>query len=224
MSTHLPKVDHTQFDREKWKVWHKNHPLIIHWRLNPGLAFNELILGQRNPEVMLIDKHSDKAECDSTFVPCPHCGELNSSKLYAHDNAFKNWAGLYCGSCDKQIPTVLNLFSFLALIITFPLFICFTMFYKEKVKTASIKRTKKLREQYTNNTLPTAEDTSFTKLGFQFGLYFFGAMCVSSLFLSDSMTDFELRDMGVLAICSCFAGLLFGVLMKFMVGRKPKRT
>ncbi|MBF7074236.1 transposase [Glaciecola sp. MH2013] len=41
---------------------------------------------------------------------------------------------------------------------------------------------------------------------------------------ADSVSDFELRDIGVLAICSCFAGLLFGVLMKFMVGRKPKQS
>ncbi len=48
-----------EFDKEKYKVWKLPHPMLLHWIINPGLAFNELILGQRIPKITLIDKTSD---------------------------------------------------------------------------------------------------------------------------------------------------------------------
>lgn len=36
--------------------------MMLHWILNPGLAINELILGQRVPKVSLEDKSVDKPE------------------------------------------------------------------------------------------------------------------------------------------------------------------
>ena len=60
------------FDKNKYKVWKLPHPMLIHWILNPGLAFNELILGQRIPKITLIDKTSDAPLMERQYVPCPH--------------------------------------------------------------------------------------------------------------------------------------------------------
>lgn len=49
-----------QYDKNKFKIWALPHPIVLHWILNPGLAFNELVLGQRLPKVILIDKESKK--------------------------------------------------------------------------------------------------------------------------------------------------------------------
>ncbi|WP_244213081.1 hypothetical protein [Idiomarina ramblicola] len=48
-----------EFDKDKYKVWRLPHPMLIHWVVNPGVAFNELALGQRIPKITLIDKASD---------------------------------------------------------------------------------------------------------------------------------------------------------------------
>ena len=44
------EISEMDFDTNKYKVWKLPHPMLIHWVLNPGLAFNELILGQRVPK------------------------------------------------------------------------------------------------------------------------------------------------------------------------------
>lgn len=221
MNQEPSKVDHTVFDRGKWNVWHKNHPLIWHWRLNPGIAFNEVILGQRMPEVSIVDKQSGEAECDSTYIPCPHCNELNSSRLYAQGNVFKNWFGLYCGHCKEQIPTVTNIFSYVLLAITFPIWIWVNICYKETLISQSINRTQSLRAKLDAGTLPTAKDISFIKVGVEFGVYFFVGMALFSLFVLKA-TFYSLL---VLFVCSILAGILFGVFMKLVMGTMTnKRT
>ena len=61
------------FDKDKYKVWQLPHPMVLHWILNPGLTFNELILGQRLPKVMLIDKKGDAPLMERQYVPCSEC-------------------------------------------------------------------------------------------------------------------------------------------------------
>ena len=50
---------------------------MLHWIINPGLAINELLLGQRVPKTMLIEKDSSKSLQEKTKIPCPHCDMLN---------------------------------------------------------------------------------------------------------------------------------------------------
>lgn len=61
------------YDTDKYKIYTWKSGVMLHWILNPGLAFNELFLGQRVPKVSLIDKTSDKPYMDRGFTPCPHC-------------------------------------------------------------------------------------------------------------------------------------------------------
>ena len=50
------KQNAMEFDKEKYKVYTWKNWMMLHWILNPGLAINELILGQRVPKVSLEDK------------------------------------------------------------------------------------------------------------------------------------------------------------------------
>ena len=114
-------MEYPEYDRNKYTVWALPNLMIWHWVLNPGLAFNELILGQRIPKVMLIDRTSDQPLGLRTYVPCPHCGTLHSGLLWGRGNAFGHWYGYICPTCDKIIPCLRNWTSKVILIITYPL-------------------------------------------------------------------------------------------------------
>jgi len=110
------------FDKNKYKVYTWKNWMVLHYILNPGLAFNELILGQRIPKVSLEDKTSDKPFLERSYVPCPHCETLHDGRTWSTQNgtAFKNWFGLYCPNCGEIIPCLMNLTTRLVLTITFP--------------------------------------------------------------------------------------------------------
>ena len=110
-----------QYDKSRFKTWALPHPIVLHWVLNPGLMFNELILGQRQPKVSLIDKESDKSLLERCYIPCPHCETLNDNRLWGKRNTFGHWFGLVCPSCHQVIPCLWNIFSLAVLAITFPL-------------------------------------------------------------------------------------------------------
>lgn len=133
-----------QYDKNRFKIRAIPHPLVLHWILNPGLIFNELILGQRIPKIILIDEESDKPLMERTYVPCPHCETLNDSRLWGKGNSFGHWFGFVCPNCHQIIPCLWNIFSFAILAITFPLWYFPARFYrhrwieKEKERLANV--------------------------------------------------------------------------------------
>ena len=110
-----------QYDKNRFKIWAMPHPLVLHWILNPGVVFNELILGQRVPKVTLIDTESDKPMLERSYIPCPHCETLNDARLWARRKAFGHWFGYVCPNCHQIIPCLWNIFSLAILVITCPL-------------------------------------------------------------------------------------------------------
>lgn len=96
-----------------FKVWTVRTPVMRHWVLNPGLAFNELVLGQRMPCEILFCR-----ECLSTLVRCPDCG-LQTERI-AGLGLF-HWFGLVCPDCGGRIPCVLNVTARVILMLTLPL-------------------------------------------------------------------------------------------------------
>jgi hypothetical protein len=116
-------VKYPDFDRAKYtdKIFPK--ALVWHWLLNPILAFNELIMGQRIPVVMLLDKTSKEPRYLRTYVPCPHCGSIHRSMLWGKGNALGHWYGCLCPNCDQIIPCLRNWTSRAILTITYPLWI-----------------------------------------------------------------------------------------------------
>ena len=94
MRTGEKGITNMDIDHNKYKVWKLPNLLLVHWILNPGLAFNELILGQRMPKVTLIDKTSDVPLMEKQYIPCPHCGAIHNGLIWSKKNAFGNWFGI----------------------------------------------------------------------------------------------------------------------------------
>jgi len=128
------KTKNMNYDNTKYKIWTWRNPLMLHCILNPGIAINELIFGQRIPKVTLIERNSTKPLAEKTIIPCPHCGTMHSGLKWTPQNntAFRNWFGLYCDNCEKTIPCLTNLTSYILLGITFPIWYWFKEKWKEK--------------------------------------------------------------------------------------------
>ena len=139
------------YDKTKYKVWTWKNPMMLHWIINPGLAFNELALGQRIPKVMLIEKNSNKRLGEKSFVPCPHCETLHTGLKWTPQNktAFRNWFGYYCDNCGGIIPCLTNLTSCIILVLTFPVWFWFKNKLKAKwLEAQKVKFSKPLNLSY----------------------------------------------------------------------------
>lgn len=49
-----------EIDTKKFRVYTWKHWASLHWSLNPGLALNELVFGQKMPKIYLEDIGSYK--------------------------------------------------------------------------------------------------------------------------------------------------------------------
>ncbi len=96
------------------------HLVLIHWLLNPGLVINEILLGQRIPRTSYTCIKCDRDLVLRQYYQCSQCGAFLSATLWARGNALGHWFGLFCPDCGGRIPTLLNVFSCIAVGITVP--------------------------------------------------------------------------------------------------------
>ena len=207
-----------QYDKNRFKIWALPHPLILHCILNPGLIVNELILGQRLPKVMLIDKKSDKPWMERAYIPCPHCETLNDHRLWAKWNAFGHWFGLVCPSCHEIIPCLWNIFSLAVLAITFPLWYFPARFFRPRWLEIEKKRLAQVLER------PLIQVKSinwFLRGTFYFGGFLWVAFEVLGV-LKGREWDFRaMFDM--LPVC-LLAGFIWGSFMHVCMNLKGRKT
>jgi len=204
------------YDKTKYKVWTWKNPMVLHWIINPGLAFNELALGQRIPKVMLVERNSPKSLNEKSWVPCPHCGLLHEGLKWSNQNgtAFKNWFGYYCDNCGKIIPCLTNLTTYIILGLTFPVW----FWFKDKWEA------KWLEEQKTKFSKPLnlvyLEPSKFQLLraGLYFGLTMYLLMQVLfPLIIGETPTKKGLlTGIPIWAV----AGFLFGFTLKIISSGK----
>ena len=212
-------MKYSEYDRKKYTVWALPHPLLLHWIINPGLAFNELILGQRMPKVTLIDKTLDKPLMERSFIPCPSCGTLHDGRFWAKKNAFGHWFGYVCPSCGEIIPCLWNLTSLLILVVTSPLWYFPVKFWKGKWIEFEKSRYQNIEKEYTPH-----EKTSWVKMGF-----FYGGLMWLFLGLAPQVYNFILRksfDWDFLLFSAALwaiAGFFFAAIMYIWLGLRPKR-
>ncbi len=203
-----------EYDKEKYKAWKLPHPLLLHWILNPGLAFNELILGQRLPKLTLIDKTSNAPLMERQYVPCPSCNALNDGRLWAKGNAMGNWFGYICPECGEKIPCLWNITSIVLLVLTFPVWIWIKLFFEEKW-------VEKERLRFSNVEsikLPEAKTISWIKMGAMFGFLMFCFMSLPQIL----MNRMPFTNIAIQIVIWAVAGLFFGLVMKFILGRRKK--
>ena len=204
----------------KFKTWKLSHPMLLHWVLNPGLCVNEVLLGQRVPKVTLIDKTSDAPLVERSYVECPHCHTLHNGQLWGAGNTFRHYAGYYCVTCEEKIPTLLNIFSILLLILLFPIWKPLQLIYGARFKAWELKRLRQAQARIAGQADTPAEKPSGLKMGLQFGA-FMGAFFLISGAMRDGLTPLVFI---VAIISGGVAGLFFGVSMSWFLNRKGAQT
>ena len=198
-----------------FKRWELPNPLIIHLIVNPGLAFNEIVLGQRIPKTQLICKECDLPEMDRSYIPCPSCKTMHLSRLASGKRRFGNWRGVRCPLCDEPIPHLRNIFSWGIIVLSFPLWALpyFYHFRKQPLPPLYL-----LKNGQPPKLKPATKKTWI----------FMGAFFAVAFFLINNLLafvtqgeppfgDFTLLQLPLYAL----SGLLFGFMMWFFTGRKP---
>lgn len=210
------------FDTDKFKVYTWKNWMILHWIINPGLAFNELILGQRVPKISLEDLSSPKTRAERLIIPCPHCQTKHDGRTWSTENgtAFKNWFGLYCPSCGGIIPCLMNLTSFLMLAITAPVWYWIYSPLKKYWLSKQAARFSKTENQYPKNSF---EGKGWIAQGLSFGMF----MLVFNDLFMPWVSGKEIKAVTFLVGVPIwlFGGLLFGyVLNGFFSKQGGKKT
>lgn len=200
------------YDPALYKAWTWKHPFVLHFILNPGLAFNELVLGQRVPKLMLVEKNNPLSLVEKSYIPCPHCHTLHSSMKWSTQNktVFGNWYGLYCDHCGGIIPCVRNLTSYLFLFISFP----FWYFTREKRKQQWLV---KQQEKFAKPLSLTPPLEVWWQSGLSFAFFLFVANLLLYWYEEGSITGKQVLSE---CISSIIAGLFFGLFMKGILPRK----
>lgn len=207
-----------KFDTTKYKIWTWSHPMMLHWIINPGTAVLELF-GQRIPKILLIERNSSKSFMEKTLIPCPHCETLHSGLTWTPQNktAFKNWFGLYCPSCGKTIPCLINITTIVILLLTAP----FWYFFKGKLRELWLS---KQAPRYQNIDLTSPHNpfagNGWIRQGASWGFTMFLLMDILNPLLFGDGLSIKRMALGVCIWLS--GGLLFGLCMKAFMHRMNK--
>jgi hypothetical protein len=200
-----------------FKVWKLPSFVILHWVLNPGLAFNELVLGQRIPKVQLICQDCAEPLYNRSYVPCPHCHTLVHGRSWGRKHGFGNWLGYVCPYCGGRIPCVWNWTSLVILAITSPVwYLPYRYYFRDRIPAKPV---------------PNADRTKpFPKKGW----FYMGAAWGSVMWLLTSLApalkvqlsghhpDWHAVLIGILIWSA--GGAFFGSVMYLWMGRNKARA
>ncbi|HVK61331.1 MAG TPA: hypothetical protein VM432_07265 [Bdellovibrionales bacterium] len=201
-----------QYDTAKYKIQKLPHPMLLHWVLNPGLVFNEIVLGQRVPAVHLIDRDKTKPLMERSFVPCPTCNHIHDGRLWAKKAGFGNWFGLVCPNCKEKIPCIWNVFSLLVLALTFPIW----MPIKARFEKTALEWQVRRLNLNTHSQLPTEKEFSAIKLSLAWGSCMFLAFTIGPILSGQATMQLLVRNL----LGWGLGGLMFGFAMKYVLTRK----
>ncbi|MCL1057240.1 hypothetical protein L2729_04430 [Shewanella gelidimarina] len=204
-----------RYDPNKYQILQLPSPLLLFWAINPVLAINELVLGQRLPEVMLIEKHSKQPLSARQVVPCPHCHAMNPGMLWSNGNAFGHWFGYVCPECSGVIPCLWNFTSLLLLTLSAPLW----WLMKQPLKKRWLARSyQKVTAMKANPPTPNKNHCSI-KIGQTFAVTIFLLM----LLIPTNEPSWSLQQAGISLLLSSFLGVMFAQLMALIMSRSKKR-
>lgn len=209
-----------EINTNKYRIYNWTHWMVVHWLLNPGMAVNELVFGQRVPKVMLEDKTSPLPRHERSYVPCPHCETIHDGRTWSLQNGtgFKNWFGLYCPSCGGIIPCLTNFTSFIILAVTYPLWGWFRKSLKERWLAKQPERFKnidvsKIPDPFANN--------GWINSGLSFGIIMYlGMVIVLTLLAQEEITLYEVA---VSLPFYLLMGLLWGFVVKGFTGKRNRQ-
>ena len=134
--------------------------VMLHWWLNPGLAVNELLMGQRLPRRVLLCARCQPSSFvghEQGLVPCPSCGKLHPGALWSGSAAFGNWLGYACPDCEGRIPCLWNATSYLVVIATAPLWFLPVRLFGDRVRKGQARRMRSKRDGLGQHTPPLGQ-------------------------------------------------------------------
>lgn len=191
--------------------------MILHWILNPGLLFNELFLGQRIPKIYLEDKTMDKPRMERSFVPCPHCNTKHDARIWSVDKGtgLKNWFGLYCPTCSGIIPCHMNVFTFIILAITYPIWGWFKDHLRKKWMDAQPARYQNIEIKDNSHEY---DKRRWIITGFTWGAIMFIIMGIFFPLITGESITIQLLIINI--VVWAIGGLLFGFFMNLFLNKK----
>ena len=205
------------YDKTKYKIRTWKSPVMLHWIINPGCAVADL-MGMRPPKVMLIERNSSKPLDERAFIPCPYCQTLHPGLKWSKQNKTitKNWFGLYCDNCEKIIPCLSNLVTYIFLGVTFPIW----FWFKDKWKAQWLKKQKVRFSKPLNLTLPENKYQWWLS-----GLIWGFLMYVSMVIIFPLIKGENITQKGLLIGIPLWTvgGLLFGYTMKRITGKRKQK-
>jgi hypothetical protein len=195
------------------RQWKLPHPMLVHWVLNPVLAFHELVLGQRVPRLQLVCESCAGSPATRTFVPCPSCGVVHDARLLSGGNAYGNWLGIVCPTCSKRIPCLWNVTSLAVLGVTAPLWYLPHLYYFRDRPT--------LRRLRAHNLLEPG--AAWWRMGLAYGSFMWAITSLLPQLLEvSSGQHFHYRDLLNGALLWYSAGLIFGFVIWLVSSRRNR--
>lgn len=204
-----------QYNQDKFQLLQLASPQLLFWAINPVMAINELILGQRLPQVILIEKHSTQPMLERQFIPCPHCKALNPARLWSSGNAFAHWFGYVCPECSGTIPCLWNVTSLLLLALTAPIWLLLKKPLQQRCKIKSLKRVIAMKQKTAKVThqqpcIKTAQATAVI-------LFLFMS------FIQSRAATLSVEQMSISLMTSCLVGIVFGQLATLKKRQRSKK-
>lgn len=198
------------------KRWELPNWMLLHWVINPGLAFNELILGQRIPKVSLICQSCQLPLLERQYVPCPSCGTIHDSRLWAGKKGFGNWLGLVCPTCSKRIPCLWNALSFILLCVSAPIwYLPYRLYFRDKPVFRPV--------QPQAVSLPNFKKVVWWKMGLLYGLFMWLiTSLVPAIFTYGKIGSLPVVTVVIGVGIWLLAGMAFGFFMYIFLSRKSK--
>jgi hypothetical protein len=217
---------------ERWSLNGSNLGIrLMYWHmiLNPGLAFNELVLGQRTPQEMYFCQSCTLPMLDRGYVHCPACSVFHPGRIWSYKNAFGHWLGLVCPTCGAEIPCLWNLTSRLVLAVTAPIWYMPVKHNKAKLLGQQHKRIAQSSTNYIDKTTEAPKPVNYKLMGLLFGVFMFAfftllfppifLVLIGRFSLTGIITIMTWAGLSGLVLCP-IGGLFFMFSMQRMLDKK----
>lgn len=191
--------------------------LLVHWVLNPGIAFNELVLGQRIPATMLECRACPRPRLRRYWVPCPSCSELHDGMLWSRGNAFGHWFGYFCPGCGGCIPCLWNVFSLVVLAVLSPLWWPVARLVRSRAIEFAVARVRAARERLSATGY---REPNWVLMGASYAAFMWLFMSA----LEVAQGSFSPSRALTLAVIWSAAGVFFGGFMRWYMLRVGRAT
>jgi hypothetical protein len=216
---------------ERWGLNGSNLGIrLMYWHLilNPGLAFNELLLGQRTPAQMYVCKSCPTPLADRSYVYCANCDVFHNGRTWSYKQAFGNWLGYVCPSCGALIPCLWNLTSRLLLAMTAPIWWLPIKRYRARWIHRQYKRITAAKPAYLDKDSKSVKPIPYGKMGLLWALIMNACFAVVAVITAATTHAFGLGELVGVFLASMLAGLiiwlpagwLFAGWMKLMLDKK----